>query len=155
MNTKTCTKCNIEKPATKEFFRPDKRYKDGFNSWCRKCHNTANVNWNSNNPEKCRKHQKKYYKTLRGYITNLMGNIKHRCTNLNSIKYKYYGGRGIECLFTSEALFDWVVMNNIEPRGRDIHRIDNDGNYTLDNVEFMDGGLHISLHRQLQEGAKI
>jgi len=37
METKICTKCKIEKLATNEFFPPDKRVKDGFQSRCREC----------------------------------------------------------------------------------------------------------------------
>ena len=37
MNTKTCSKCRTEYPATFEFFRADKKGHNGFRSWCRTC----------------------------------------------------------------------------------------------------------------------
>lgn len=159
MKTKICTKCGEGLSATKKHFPPHKKTKDGFCSWCRKCHNTVTVDWQAENPEKHKKYQKEYHKehdkeyrkTLRGYVCQLLSYIKTRCNNPNYVGYKNYGGRGIKCGFTSNELFDWVTINNIEPRGRDIHRINNNGNYTLDNITFMDKGLHISLHRNMQE----
>lgn len=35
--TKRCTKCGEEKPATLEYFPPDKRLKSGLLSYCRQC----------------------------------------------------------------------------------------------------------------------
>lgn len=37
MNTKTCTKCNKELPATKEYFHANKGCKYGLNSICKRC----------------------------------------------------------------------------------------------------------------------
>ena len=148
---KHCTKCNIEYPATRKYFSPDKRHDDGLYSCCKKCACAATKTWQKDNKEKIKERCKKDYKTLRGYITYLIRNIKARCNNPNNPKYNYYGGRGIQCLFTPDELFSWVVANNVEPRGRHIHRINNDGNYDLNNIEFMDGGIHISLHRNMQE----
>lgn len=34
---KKCSKCNLIKIASKEYFRLDKRMKLGFHSWCRTC----------------------------------------------------------------------------------------------------------------------
>lgn len=34
---KTCTKCGAEYPATREYFPPHKRTRDGLSSWCRPC----------------------------------------------------------------------------------------------------------------------
>jgi len=51
MVTKVCTKCKIELPATSYFFGPNKRAKDGFNSWCRECRRKYNREWHkTNNP---------------------------------------------------------------------------------------------------------
>ena len=56
MNTKTCSKCRMEFPATTaaEFFPPDKRKRDGFSSWCRKCHRTNITRWRAAHPEASR-----------------------------------------------------------------------------------------------------
>lgn len=34
---KTCTKCNLEKPQTAEYFPLHNKTKSGFDSWCREC----------------------------------------------------------------------------------------------------------------------
>lgn len=165
MQNKVCTKCFIEYPTTEKYFVLDRRNKNGLGAWCRKCAYAANAAWQIKNLKKCKKYrqehyqeikkdQKEYYKnyrkTLRGYITQLLGSIKARCTNPNCRDYKNYGGREIKCKFTTNDLFSWIVSNNIEPRGKDIHRIDNDGNYTLENIEFMDRSLHRSLHADIR-----
>lgn len=41
MQTKICTRCKCELPATLEHFGPAKRNKSGLGSWCRNCKNTA------------------------------------------------------------------------------------------------------------------
>ena len=99
------------------------------------------------NKEKYRESARRYQKTLRGYITALVSRIKDRCTNPNHLGYKYYGGRKIRCYFTSTKLYNWVVAKGIDPRGLDIHRIDNDKNYTLGNIEFLTRKEHARLHR--------
>lgn len=163
METKICSKCGEEYPATREYFCLDRRKKSGLGARCKKCENIRSEIYRKKNPEEYRKHMreygkkydKKYYQTLRGYISRVVKNIKTRCTNSNNPNYRYYGERGIKCLFNSIELFDWIVINNIEPRGRDIHRINNDGNYTLDNITFMDKGLHSSLHRSLEKQERL
>lgn len=37
MELLTCTKCNASKEATREFFPPNKRKRNGLDSWCREC----------------------------------------------------------------------------------------------------------------------
>ena len=157
--TKICTKCGIEYPRTREYFPPDKKHKDGFSSWCRNCCNTASrIYWASKKGKKRgkeyrqknkgRRHKlyKKRHQTLEGYIIYLMGHIKQRCNNPNHEQYKNYGGRGIKYLFTVEELYNWFITNDIDPRGLDIHRVDNNGDYALDNIEFLDRSTHLKLH---------
>ncbi len=62
-----CTKCGQKFPETSEYFRPDKRYKNGLTTWCRVClraANTKNKREHRNSSEKnkvaARKYQKKY-----------------------------------------------------------------------------------------------
>ena len=146
METKACTKCGVEKPRTKEYFVLDGRRSDGLGSKCRKCANSENVGWRKKNPEYSKKYLRKYYKTLRGHISKLVGAIKNRCTHPSQSRYKYYGGRGIKCGFTSNELYNWLITNNIDPRGLQIHRIDNNENYTLGNIEFLNISAHTKLH---------
>jgi len=159
---KTCTKCDKEYPTTAEFFPPNKRVKGNLGSWCRKCIRTAIKIWREKNPKKCREYDKKhrqenkekrreyaryYNKTLRGYVTHLVSSIRDRCNNPNCKAYKYYGARGVKCLFTTAELYSWVITNSIDPRGLCIHRIDN-GNYMLSNIVFLSKSEHLKLHHE-------
>lgn len=179
METKVCTKCDVEYPITEEYFVLDNRSKNGLGAQCKKCDNARSQNWREKNSEKQKEYYQKnkekrngeskkwrqehredalnyqrlYTKTLRGYINYLVSAIRQRCNNPKIHNYKNYGGRGVKCLFDSVKLFTWVVVNNIDPRGLQIHRINNDGNYTLDNIEFLDKSIHAKLHNP--KGIKI
>ena len=51
MKTKLCTKCKEAKPATAEFFSPNRHLLSGLNSWCRKCSTAACLARQKANPE--------------------------------------------------------------------------------------------------------
>ena len=147
MNTKICTKCGNEYLATKEYFYSHRETKDKLYPYCKNCADTISINWRKKNPEKYKNHHKKYVKTFRGYITRLLKDIKQRCNNRKRKDYKYYGGKGIRCLFTSKELYNWLIDKNIDPRGLHIHRLNNNDNYTLNNIKFINPNLHKSLHK--------
>jgi len=147
MQNKICTKCNIEYPVTKEYFYKDKRGKNGLTSQCKKCYRAFTIKYYQKHKKEYKELRKKYRQTLRGYIAIVVGAIKHRCTNPKNPSYKHYGERGIKCKFTSAELYNWLIDKDIDPRGLCIHRIDNDGNYTLENITFMDRSMHMKLHR--------
>ena len=159
---KFCTKCGKGYPATAEYFRRDKRKKGGLGVWCRECTCATVAAWRKRNKEKYREYGRKYQhenlekrceylrkyrKTLRGYISFLVGDIKTRCANRKYRDYKNYGGWGIRCLFTAVELYNWTIANGIDRRGLCIHRIDNDGDYTLSNITFLGRSEHTKLHR--------
>lgn len=150
MATKTCTKCGREYPATAEYFYRHNTGKGGLRPDCKKCWCIATKIRYENNREKCYGCQKKYQKTFRGYVGRIIIRIKQRCTNSNCRAYKNYGGRGIRCLFTVDELYGWLTANNINPRGLCIHRINNDGNYTLDNITFLKRNEHTKLHSKVR-----
>ena len=147
---KCCTKCKTEYPATIEFFAVNKGHKDGLHSWCKACVCVNNAIWYKEHLEECKERHKKqsmkYRKTLYGYISRLVTYIKQRCINENCKGYRNYGGRGICCLFTTKELYDWLTIKNIDPRGLQIHRINNNGDYTLDNIEFLMQIEHLRKH---------
>ena len=49
--SKVCTKCHIEKPATVEYFSPDKKHSDGLRSECKECKNQRQNERRANDPE--------------------------------------------------------------------------------------------------------
>jgi hypothetical protein len=59
--TKICTSCGIEFPATIEYFQRQPRGKYGIHSWCRKCQTAYCRKWRKKNPNSSRqanwKHQ--------------------------------------------------------------------------------------------------
>lgn len=83
--------------------------------------------------------QTQHKATIIGYLQSVFKNIKIRCDNPKWVAYKNYGGRGIKCLFENSDKFVNYVVNElqIDPRGLDIDRIDNDGNYEPGNIRFI------------------
>lgn len=61
---------------------------------------------------------------------------RRRCNKPNCVNYKYYGGRGIQFLFTSFEQF----LAELGPKPTPKHtlgRIRNDGNYECGNVKWV------------------
>lgn len=104
--------------------------------------------------KKCRnkayyKNNKKRLKNIftqrcRNYINNhrwakCLGNARARCNNPNRDNYNRYGGRGIECFLTIEEIkYLWFRDKAYLMEKPSIDRIDNDGNYELNNCRFME-----------------
>jgi hypothetical protein len=64
--------------------------------------------------------------------------MKRRCINPECRAYKWYGGRGIKCLFTSNEFVSYVMDElKVDPRRLECDRIDNDGNYERGNIRFV------------------
>lgn len=71
-------------------------------------------------------------------LRNTYARIIERCNKTSHPKYRYYGGRGIECRFTSDEFVDYVVnVLKVDPRGLECDRIDNDGHYEKGNIQFI------------------
>lgn len=161
MKTKTCTKCGVKYPATAEYFYINKMNKDDFRGRCKQCMKKYQIAWRKRNPRYHKKYSKvwrghnpqydkNYRATLRGFTKRLHVNIRHRCDNVGDVNYIRYGGRGIRCIFTEQELYDWFVENNIDPRGKNVHRINNDDNYTLNNIISLSHKDHAKAHRILR-----
>jgi len=61
METRVCTKCGEEKPATKEFFYKEKRGHLGLRAQCKVCHKAFSKRYNEQNPEEIAERKKRYY----------------------------------------------------------------------------------------------
>ena len=69
----------------------------------------------------------------------ILESIKQRCNNLKNKRYKSYGGRGIKCLITEKELkFLWFRDKAYLLKHPSIDRINNDGNYCIDNCKFIE-----------------
>lgn len=64
-----------------------------------------------------------------------------RCYNIENKKYRNYGSKGIQCLWTLEEACRWADENPrpVDENGKNYHcdRIDNKGNYELCNVRWL------------------
>lgn len=118
--SKFCHKC--EQLKTMECFHKDKSHRDNLRSTCKECTNHKRREFKKNN--RC---------------SVILSNIKDRCNNPNHIGYKWYGGRGIKCLITEEELkFLWFRDKAFEMKKPSIDRINNKGNYELNNCQFLE-----------------
>ena len=67
METKTCTSCGKEKPATTEYFYSKQKTKDGLSYWCKRCHCVRVAIGRDENPERQKEYREKipnYYRKL-------------------------------------------------------------------------------------------
>jgi len=158
---KICGKCKEEKDL-KEFYK-DKTKKDGLYNSCKVCVSIYQGNnkekiakrmkdYRKNNKEKFIKYEKEYWKNNKEkkgkynkeYLARFpwkrtLHEIKQRCGNPKHIGYHRYGGRGIKCLITSEELKQiWFRDKAYEMKKPSIDRIDNDGNYNLENCRYIE-----------------
>ena len=68
-------------------------------------------------------------------------NMKSRCLNPNSTGYENWGGRGIKVyepwIHSFDAFYDYVSkLEHFGEDGRQLDRINNDGNYEPDNLRW-------------------
>ena len=93
--------------------------------------------WREENPDKMRMyratHRKKYPWLYHYYIAFA------RCNNPKHNRYKYYGERGIKMSLTKEDFkMLWYRDNANKLTRPSIDRKDRDGNYEIDNCEFVE-----------------
>lgn len=67
-NRKVCSKCKEEKDI--EEFKNNRYYKDGVNSWCRKCTNNYNKHYREHNKETVKKSKQNWYINNKDYVKN-------------------------------------------------------------------------------------
>ena len=101
---------------------------------------------------KMKKYFRKYYKSHKiRIIKNVNKNshkysmhrrlyeINDRCSNKTHKSYERYGGRGIKCLLTlNDLIFLWNRDKAYRLVRPSIDRINNDGNYTVPNCQFIE-----------------
>jgi hypothetical protein len=176
MKTKICIKCKLRKVITEFTFHSATR--DKLRPKCKLCRRIEGKEYNLKNKEKRHKYYNKYYQKNRKQInkkhrTHYLKNkkrillkqkekyknnhwlltfseIKRRCNNPKTKGYYRYGGRGIKCLITEEELkFLWFRDKAYLMKKPSIDRIDNDGNYCLNNCRYIE--RVINAKRGIQE----
>ena len=147
--TKTCTRCNKELPATTEFYYEDGRgNRGGPRSTCKTCckqyqqterYKQYQKQYRQTHKVEAKDYQQEYFATINGYLRTVFSGMRRRCNNPGCKDYKNYGGRGIKVHFESvDNFIDYVVNTlQVDPRGLQIDRINNDGDYEPDNIRFV------------------
>lgn len=141
MPGKTCTKCGKVLPATTVYFHARNNTKCGLKPQCKACRNEYALCHQKTESYKliAKENRLRYSKSVKGYIAILFNNMMNRCTNTKHPKYKYYGGRGIKCLFNSiHELRRYIIDElQVDPRGLDCDRVNNNGHYECGNIQFI------------------
>lgn len=76
-----------------------------------------------------------------------------RCTNKNHIRYERYGGRGIKFNMRVKDFKElWFRDKAYEMNKPSVDRINNDGNYELNNCRFIEHSLNVKLGRKIGGG---
>ena len=70
---KTCIRCKISKPATKEFFHRHNGKSGGFDSWCKSCHKKHREKNKEKNRILYRTSSKKYHKNHKKRAAEYLG----------------------------------------------------------------------------------
>lgn len=123
--------------------------------------------WNNNNKDRCKQNAKLYYLKNKDYISSKhkkyvnshkdkFQNVRNewvrkypwydswqacrqRCNNVKNPRYSGYGGKGIKCLLTKmDMIFMWTRDNADKMDKPSVDRINNNGDYTLDNCRFIE-----------------
>ena len=100
-----------------------------------------NRKWVLKNKEAVKAIKKRYLEKnkWRRKISVLISDIKYRCDNKKSPKYKFYGGRGIKNFLKANDLITlWNRDKADKLEKPSIDRIDCNGHYTLDNCRFIE-----------------
>lgn len=138
----------------------------------REKHLKQTKDWADNNQEYLKQYHKERYQRIkhkikfRNAITTKLWKkrnpwascyygIKKRCYNKTRPNYHRYGGRGIKCIITIKEVKQLYIIYGAEYMKRpSIHRIDNDGHYTLKNCMFIECSAHSKYHNTKKEDSK-
>lgn len=144
MITKKCSKCKEIKDISNFYKNPQCGTKDGFNSWCKRCHNKKstqnyyrykkenpeklrqNANkWRKNNLERAKELAKKSWKNRRLKVLRYYSNGIPKCVCCGEDKYEFLSidhidGNGLklsrELGYGRGGLMNWIIRNNY-PKG--------------------------------------
>lgn len=100
---------------------------------------------------------REYRCTFAGCLHSRFWGMMQRCNDPWHKDYKYYGAKGVRCFFASANEFINYVILSLELfvyadiEGKQIHRIDPDGHYEPDNIEFLTRAEHAAKHREMRD----
>lgn len=142
--TKLCVECKLQKPVYN--FYKDNHKKDRLRPECIQCHKKRK------NKNKIKEQSLKYRSIHKNTINKkqqfmrkqkpeytVLYGINQRCNNPKATGYKHYGGRGIKNYLTLVDIKFLMKRDNYwNLKKPSIDRIDNDGNYELNNCRFIE-----------------
>jgi hypothetical protein len=132
MKTKICSRCKQEKPLIEFTFRKDK---NAYRAECKKCRANTQRSYARKNRSDIYFKRDKYYKDFPWMQT--LRAIKQRCNNPKASDYKYYGGKGVECLITADELKElWFRDRAFEMTDPTIDRKNSNDNYYVENCRY-------------------
>lgn len=111
-------------------------------------------NYRKVNRQRLNKHAKQYRRSpnyvapKEDPLARKLRRIKQRCTDRNSLDYKWYGAKGIECHLTVEDLNYLFERDNAHTMKRpSVDRKDSKGHYTVENCRIIE---HVENCRESQ-----
>ena len=105
--------------------------------------------WRKKNRDRLRPKEKQY--SLEHPLIKKWSKIQQRCSNPKNRDYAAYGAKGILCLLTVKDFeFLWNRDGAFLMREPSIHRLNDVGNYTIENCQFieMDAHRRITKHKK-------
>jgi len=133
-NQKVCNKCGKEKLFS-EFSKGNAKY--NLLSWCKDCYKLYRLEHPDKRIEYKQLQYLNYKKETPWKFTFKL--IKQRCNDESNPSYQRYGLRGIKCLITEGELKElWFRDKAYEMKKPSIDRIDNDGNYCIENCRYIE-----------------
>jgi len=136
---KECSKCH--KIKSFQDFNNCKANKNKLVAMCKVCRYEQIKIYRNAHPDKMLKWAREFELKVRKERPWILywESAKQRCENPKTIGYLRYGGRGIKILLTKEDVkFLWFRDKAWLLKKPSLHRKDNDGNYTIENCEFIE-----------------
>jgi len=175
---KKCSKC-LKTKDNSEFNR-DSHTSDGYFVWCRNCQREYRLShkkrsceyskrWRSKNVEQVRKSQKNYRINNRDKLLEIDRSYTRRnpwrisrnaacarCNDKNHVSYKWYGGRGIKFLLTTNEVRElWFRDKACLMKRPSIDRRESDGHYELSNCRFIELSKNVKELRKSNDRKNI
>lgn len=162
---KRCCSCKEERDVS--VFVVDRSSIDGLARICKSCKNLfysknkerillKRKEVHASNKESINNKKRDYHKTKDGHISLMLSSIKQRCENPNTKRYHRYGGRGIKNLISREDIsFLWDRDNASSLKIPSIDRINNDGDYVLDNCQIIEKWCNASKEMKKRQVSQI